>query len=1032
MFKKNLVFVSILVLLLALSGCQLFFKPTLDRLVITADAETVEQGGTVNLEVKGFDKNSKEMKLSKPTWSAAPENMGQLTVDGNKAVFTADESAEGEVTITVTSGGKSKSIKITITKPAQQVDKTALQSAIQEATQLKQSTPVGTAPGQAPQDAHDAFQAAIDAAQAVLDDEDATQAEVDSAVQALQQAKAAFEAAIVPEEPGQVDKDALIAAITESEDLLENTERGIYQGQVPVHAHHALETAVNDATAVEEDDDATQEDVDDAVAALEQAIAAFNAAIVTADDPIKALLFDVDGNKDHFATQPNRGTIGINTDPRYIVTGTESILCNAIGQPFYVRVMDTHPNWVNDWREYDHLAAWFWVESAASLNNTTAIQIGYPMNTAKITFARAEFEDGWNEIVVNLRDDLGLTDEQLSNMAGSFEFYIRYDQGPSSENPAPPVYFDAIRVLKLVETDPVDKSDLQNAIQTATTLKESTPVGTEPGQAPQTAHDALQAAINAAEAILNDEGATQAQVDNATQALLQAIEDFEDAIIGEIVDSDKTALIAAINEAEDLLANSEQGIYYGQAPVHAHGALQAAVNVAKAVNDDVSASQEEVDDATSALQQAIADFNSEIVTDPNPAKVHTYRNVETSSSSTISTEKFNYEANYDPQYIKMGEFSIKLEASGSPAEIRIRTGHPDRITDWSEYDKFSVWIYIDNVDNLNKDTAFQWVYGTTNVRSTLPRSAFKTGWNEIVLDLRTDLGFDDTALANMTDIFCLKFRFAAIPDTIYVDQIRLLKLEEAASADKEDLENAIQIATDLMQNTPVGTEPGQATQEAHYALQDAIDAAQVVLEDENATQAEVDSATQALLQAIAEFKAAIAEDPGDPPVDPNLILYEGFSGLDSINEFWSKDYKALPGTTDQPMYKSLGGNITLDNHELVLNGGRFSIGMPYDRPDTKSSDTEAGGTFDLTKKYRITVEFTEVGGDTGKKFQIYVDNNTTSAGNSIHSVIGSNASRLYTESLSALPESKVISVESTIGTDSSFIQLRVESNGIIR
>ena len=44
----------------------------------------------------------------------------------------------------------------------------------------------------------------------------------------------------------------------------------------------------------------------------------------------------------------------------------------------------------------------------------------------------------------------------------------------------------------------------------------------------------------------------------------------------------------------------------------------------------------------------------------------------------------------------------------------------------------------------------------------------------------------------------------------------------------------------------VGTEPGQAPQEAHDALQAAIDAAQVVLDDENATQAEVDSATQAL------------------------------------------------------------------------------------------------------------------------------------------------------------------------------------------
>ena len=113
---------------------------------------------------------------------------------------------------------------------------------------------------------------------------------------------------------------------------------------------------------------------------MEQAIAAFNAAIVTTDDPVKAHMFVVDGNISHFVTQANRGTIEANTDPQYIKTGGESILCNAIGQPFYVRVTDTHPNWFNDWREYDHLAAWFWVESAASLHEDNAIQFGYPMN----------------------------------------------------------------------------------------------------------------------------------------------------------------------------------------------------------------------------------------------------------------------------------------------------------------------------------------------------------------------------------------------------------------------------------------------------------------------------------------------------------------------------------------------------------------------------------------------------------------------------------------------------------------------------
>ena len=490
-----------------------------------------------------------------------------------------------------------------------------------------------------------------------------------------------------------------------------------------------------------------------------------------------------------------------------------------------------------------------------------------------------------------------------------------------------------------------------------------------------------------------------------------------------------------IAQAESLLTDTEKGIYKGQAPVHAHHDLETAVDDAEAVKDDEDVTQENVNAAVTALQQAIEAFNAQIVTDEDPLKVYTFP-IDSSDLQAFSAEKGEFAFNSDPKYIKTGTTSIKYTITGTPSDFRIRIDRKQGVweTDWTDYDYFAVWIYVEDVERLNKDVAFQWGYGheKEGVRITVPRSAFVNGWNELRFNLRDDLGFTDEDLANMTTLIQLRLRNISGEDTLYIDEIRLLKLEEAEPVDKTYLEAAIQNAVELKGSILVGTEPGQAPQEAHDALQAAIDAAQVVLDDENATQAEVDSATQALLQAIAEFEAAIAEDPGEPPVDPNLILYEDFSGLDSISEFWSKDYKALPGITDQPMYKQLGGNFTLDNGELVLNGGRFSIGMLYDRPETKSSDTEAGGTFDLTKKYRITVEFTEVGGDTGKKFQIYVDNNTTSAGNSIHSVIGSNASRLYTESLSALPESKVISVESTIGTDSSFIQLRVESNGIIR
>lgn len=455
MLKKYIVFTAILIATLALSGCFRSNKPTMDIIVVSADTVSLKQGETVNLEVKGFDKSNKEMKVSKPTWSAAPENLGTLEVNGAKAVFTANEDAEGKVAISVTSGKLSDSIEITIFK-----DET-------------------------------------------------------------------------PPEPDEPNLDELDQEIAQAESLLLNTEVGIYKDQAPRHAHHALETAVKEAEALKDDDELTQEDIDTAVATLQQAIAAFNANIVTEDDPIKAHTFVVDGNISHFVTQSDKGTIEPNTDPRYIKTGTESIYCNAIGEPFYVRVTDSHPNWIRDWREYDHIAAWFWVESAASLHEDNAIQFGYPMNDIRVIYHRSEFQDGWNEVVLSLRDQLALTDDELSDMKGLFEFLVRYDQAPSSENPAPPVYFDAIRVLKLVETDPVDRSDLQNAVQTATALKESTPIGTASGQAPQAAHDALYEAIDAAQAVLANETAGQADIDSAVQALQQAIAVFQAAIIVE-------------------------------------------------------------------------------------------------------------------------------------------------------------------------------------------------------------------------------------------------------------------------------------------------------------------------------------------------------------------------------------------------------------------------------------------------------------------------------------------------------------------
>ncbi len=166
------------------------------------------------------------------------------------------------------------------------------------------------------------------------------------------------------------------------------------------------------------------------------------------------------------------------------------------------------------------------------------------------------------------------------------------------------------------------------------------------------------------------------------------------------------------------------------------------------------------------------------------------------------------------------------------------------------------------------------------------------------------------------------------------------------------------------------------------------------------------------------------EEPGEPLAFP---LFEDFSA-ESVDHFFSADYKALPGTT-KPLYVATSGQtkMELQDGKLKLGDARFTIGMSRDKEDeTTADDQEAGGVLDLTKKYRITIEYTATEGTDTKEFQVFVDNNTFKAGNSMHG----NPSRIYKSALKDLPESPIV-FEAELGTATSFLQFRQESASAI-
>lgn len=111
-----------------------------------------------------------------------------------------------------------------------------------------------------------ALQTAIDAANRVLADDNATQAEVDAQVEAVNAAKAALE-----EKKAPVVKEELEKAVADATEVVGATDKYTEASLA------ALQSAIDAANAVLQDPDATQDEIDAAVQAVKEAKAALKA-----------------------------------------------------------------------------------------------------------------------------------------------------------------------------------------------------------------------------------------------------------------------------------------------------------------------------------------------------------------------------------------------------------------------------------------------------------------------------------------------------------------------------------------------------------------------------------------------------------------------------------------------------------------------------------------------------------------------------------------------------------------------------------
>jgi len=155
----------------------------------------------------------------------------------------------------------------------------------------------------------------------------------------------------------------------------------------------------------------------------------------------------------------------------------------------------------------------------------------------------------------------------------------------------------------------IDKSALNDAIAAAQELHDKAVEGAQNGQYPVGSKATLKQAIEQAQQVASKPTANQAEVEAAFTALQAAVNTFK----GSVISISKGSLSTLILQAQNVKNNAQEGSGAGSYPTGSKATLQAAIDKAKAVFNDASATQAHVDQAIADLQRAIDVFKGSVI-----------------------------------------------------------------------------------------------------------------------------------------------------------------------------------------------------------------------------------------------------------------------------------------------------------------------------------------------------------------------------------------------------------------------------------
>lgn len=386
----------------------------------------------------------------------------------------------------------------------------------------------------------DQVKSALEAAEDVLENSDASAEDLEKALKDLQEAIAALQA--------RADKTRLQALLDACEQVLDAEEQ--------YESLEELRTAMEAAQSVNEDPEATQEEVDAAAAALMQAMQNLKEVLDETElrSAMEAAKIVLD-NAEHYTPSTLEAVQRAYEEALALLENDEREQSDVDGA--CRNLLDA----LEDLQERaDTTLLQALVAQAASLNEEEYTAESWEALQLEVQFAGYVLEDP----EVSQED----VDVQTANLRS------------------------ALNALERVAPETVDKTLLAALVSEAKAQKEA---GSLNGAAAED-KAAFEKALSEAQTVLDDEQATQDDVDAAWKALSEALQKVKKS-------ADRALLESLVEQAKDELENNEN------ASEEDKKALEEAIEQAENVLQDENASEEDLKKAEEDLRKALENLN---------------------------------------------------------------------------------------------------------------------------------------------------------------------------------------------------------------------------------------------------------------------------------------------------------------------------------------------------------------------------------------------------------------------------------------